>query len=58
MQRWFNSVYRCIQEIDVPKGDFLLRTRIYDAGTGKVGTLGIPLMLVDSQAATKQATAK
>jgi VWFA-related protein len=46
------------QEIDIPKGDFFLRTGIYDVGAGKVGTLGIPLMLVDSQAATKQATAK
>jgi VWFA-related protein len=31
------------QEIDVPKGDVYLRTGIYDPGTGKAGTLEIPL---------------
>ncbi|HLZ41649.1 MAG TPA: VWA domain-containing protein [Candidatus Sulfotelmatobacter sp.] len=31
------------QEIDVPKGDFYLRTGIYDHGSARAGTLGIPL---------------
>jgi|HubBroStandDraft_1064217.scaffolds.fasta_scaffold04951_4 VWFA-related protein len=31
------------QEIDVPKGDFYLRTGIYDRGSARAGTLGIPL---------------
>lgn len=31
------------QEIDVPKEDVFLRTGIYDLGTGKAGTLEIPL---------------
>src|SRR5208337_2244791 len=29
-------------EIDVPKGDFFLRTGIYDLNSGEAGTLGIP----------------
>jgi VWFA-related protein len=31
------------QEIDVPNGDFYLRTGIYDHGSARAGTLGIPL---------------
>jgi VWFA-related protein len=31
------------QEIDVPLGDFYLRTGIYDPSSARVGTLGIPL---------------
>ncbi len=31
------------QEIDVPQGDFYLRTGIYDRGSARTGTLGIPL---------------
>jgi hypothetical protein len=31
------------QEIDVPQEDFYLRTGIYDRGSARAGTLGIPL---------------
>jgi len=31
------------QEIDVPQEDFYLRTGIYDRGSARTGTLGIPL---------------
>jgi hypothetical protein len=30
-------------QIDVPQGDIYLCTGIYDSGSGKVGTLEIPL---------------
>ncbi len=36
------------QEIDVTEGDFFLRTGIHDSGSGKVGTLGIPLTQVNA----------
>jgi len=31
------------EEIDVPAGGLYLRTGIYDVGSNKAGTLGIPL---------------
>jgi hypothetical protein len=31
------------KEIDVPKGDVYLRTRIYDLGSSTAGTLVVPL---------------
>lgn len=33
-------------DLDVPKGNFWLRTGIFDRGTGKVGTMEIPLAAV------------
>jgi hypothetical protein len=32
-------------EIDIPQGDYLLRTGIYDLRSGNAGTLGIPLLM-------------
>jgi hypothetical protein len=46
------------QEIDIPRGDYFLRTGIYDGGSNKAGTLGIPLMEIDAQATAKQATTR
>jgi len=36
------------QEIDVPQGDVYLRTGIYDSGSSKAGTLGVPLSEVST----------
>ena len=33
------------EEIDVPQGEASLRTGVYDAGTSKIGTLGVPVGL-------------
>jgi len=38
------------QEIDVPKGDVYLRTGIYDSGSSKAGTLGVPLSEISTPA--------
>jgi hypothetical protein len=35
-------------EIDVPHGDYLLRTGIYDLRAGTAGTLGIPLLALNA----------
>ena len=36
------------QQIDIPEGDFFLRTGIHDSESGKVGTLGIPMTQVNA----------
>jgi hypothetical protein len=46
------------QEIDIPKGDYFLRTGIYDGGSNKAGTLGTSLLPIDAQATAKQAHAR
>jgi VWFA-related protein len=45
-------------EIDIPEGDLFLRTGLHDAGSGKIGTLGIPLAQVNARPTLKAATAK
>jgi hypothetical protein len=35
-------------EIDIPQGDYLLRTGIYDLRSGNAGTLGIPLLMLNT----------
>lgn len=40
-------------EVEVPKGQFWLRTGVYDEGTRKVGTLEVPLSSVQDSVASK-----
>jgi hypothetical protein len=35
-------------EIDIPQGDYLLRTGVYDLQSGHAGTLGIPLLMLNA----------
>ena len=35
-------------EIDIPQGDYLLRTGIYDLRSGTAGTLGIPVLMLNA----------
>jgi VWFA-related protein len=43
-------------EIDIPKGDYFLRTGVYDIASNKAGTLGVPVADMDVKAVIKQAT--
>jgi hypothetical protein len=43
-------------EIDIPKGDYFLRTGVYDIASNKAGTLGVPVADMDVKAVTQQAT--
>jgi VWFA-related protein len=45
-------------EIDIPEGDFFLRTGLHDAGSGKIGTLGISLAQVNARPTLKASTGK
>lgn len=45
-------------EIDIPKGDYFLRTGVYDAASNKAGTLGVSIAQVDAQASIRQTSAK
>ena len=53
-----NGGLRLHADVDVPKGQFWLRTGIYDQGTQKVGTMEIPFSSVNTSQASADQTPK
>jgi hypothetical protein len=47
--RMMGTGVRVHLDIDIPQGDYLLRTGIYDLRSGTAGTLGIPLLMINAQ---------
>ena len=47
-KQMMSSGVRVHLEIDIPQGDYLLRSGIYDLRSGTAGTLGIPVLMLNA----------